>query len=126
MVIRTDQSDVKVVMTIATLTVPEIDEFIALANLIVERNLVASKLDYEDDELVKIELYLSCHFCALKEPRTAAEKVDVISTTVQGKTGMNLDSTFYGQTAMMVDRFGLLKKLGEKRLATVLAITSFA
>ena len=125
MAVRVDTDDIKEIMTIVTLTDDEIDRFIATANLIIENSLNTGAYDYTVDELIDIERYLSAHFCALKEPRAAAEKVDVLSLTYQGKTGMALDATHYGQTAKMLDRHGVLQNIGAIRLATITAVTSF-
>lgn len=125
MAVRVDTDDIKEIMTIVTLTDDEIDRFIATANLIIEKNLNTGAYDYTTAELDDIERYLSAHFCALKEPRTVAEKVDVLSVTFQGKTGMALNATHYGQTAQMLDRHGVLQSIGAKQLATITAVTSF-
>ena len=125
MAIRVSSIDVKDIFDANVLTDIQIERFIETANLIVEKNLNTGDYSYTDAELEEIELYLSAHLCSLREPRAKSEQVDEISVSYQGKTGMKLDSTHYGQTAIMLDRFGILKNIGNKKLASVGAVKQF-
>jgi hypothetical protein len=66
--------------------------------------------ELSDARLSEIELYLAAHFCSLREPRLASEGIDVLSARYQGKTGMYLEATHYGQMAMMFDSTGTLRR----------------
>jgi len=123
MTVRIIPSDVEVIFE-TDLEDSEITKFIETANMVVENVLVASGCAYTEQELEELELYLSAHFCALKDQRIHAEGVDVLSVTYQGRTSMGLDSTHYGQTAQLLDRFGVLKNLGKKSEAFLRAIPS--
>lgn len=56
-------------------------------------------------ELEEIQLWLAAHLVALTDPdskRETISKTDIDITYLTGKLGMNIDSTFYGQTANML------------------------
>lgn len=80
--------------------------FITSANLIVTEELGEESLS--DDRLKQIELYLAAHFTCLRDPRASQEKMGDASVTYEGKTGMGLDRTSYGQMVRMLDSTGLL------------------
>ena len=85
--------------------------FIATATLVVTEELADQGLS--DDRLTQIELYLAAHFAALNDPRMESEEIGgEYKSKVQGKTEMNLDATFYGQTAKLLDTSGTLAQLG--------------
>lgn len=110
--VRNTVADVKEIFAVTTLTDDQIDKFLDTASLIVYYNLTDTEADLEEEELDEIELYLAAHLCSLREPRTQREGFDVLSASYQGKTGLYLDATHYGQTVQMLDRTGRLHKLG--------------
>lgn len=66
--------------------------------------------------LTIIEQLLAAHFCALKDPRARKEAIaGEVSVTYQGKDGMGLKSTHYGQNALAIDWSGALASAGQKR-----------
>ena len=94
-----------------TLTEAQLCAFINSATLVVTEELVSEGLS--SDRLKQIELYLSAHFATLNDPRMESEKIgSEYSSKVQGKTAMNLDATFYGQTAKLLDTSGVLAQMG--------------
>ena len=111
------------VFEIIETTLTDIDTFITTANIFVTAYLGDAGLS--DTLLEEIERYITAHFLSVKDQRVQAEKIDVLSFTYQGKTGMGLDSTFYGQTAQMLDTSGTLAdmaKNGVPRSASMTAI----
>lgn len=85
--------------------------FITTANLI-----VTDKLDGEGlttAQLKEIEKYLSAHLASLQDQRIAQEKIGEVAVTYQGKTGLGLDGTKYGQTVKMLDTTGILASMGK-------------
>lgn len=111
--VRNTSDNVKEIFSVTELTDSQIQRFLDTANLIIFYNLVETESNLEEEELDEIELYLAAHLCALKEPRASQEKFDILSVSYQGKTGLYLDSTHYGQTVQMLDRSGRLNKIGE-------------
>jgi hypothetical protein len=126
---RVDIDEVKEVFAVSATSVlsnVQMEVFINTANMIVTNVLVASGKAYTDAELKEIERYLAAHFCSLRDQRAAAEKFDVLAVTYQGKTGMALDATHYGQTAKLLDRYGVLQTLGDKvKQVSIHTIPSF-
>lgn len=84
-----------------------LDPFINTANVLVTELLGNEGMT--EERLKQIETYLSAHFASLRDPRFQSETVDGVSYTSQGQTGKGLESTFYGQTAMLLDSSGKLR-----------------
>jgi hypothetical protein len=111
------------VFAIIDTTLTDIDTFITTANLFVTNTLGSTDLD--DNILEEIERYMTAHFLSVKDQRVQAEKIDVLSFTYQGKTGMGLDATLYGQMAQALDTTGTLAgiaKNGAMKSASISAI----
>lgn len=109
MTARVTTEDVKVIIdtSIADLTV-----FITAANLFVNGHLSAAGLP--EEVLVEIEKYVAAHILSVKDPRTKAEGVDVLSESYQGQWGFGLKGTSYGQIAILLDTSGILGAMAEK------------
>jgi hypothetical protein len=110
------------VFEIIDTTLTDIDTFIVTANLFVTNTLGST--DLADNTLEEIERYLTAHFLSLKDQRVQAEKVDVLSVTYQGKTGMYLEATQYGQMAIMLDTSGTLSKIAKDGVAVAASMKS--
>ena len=69
------------------------------------------------DKLTQIQLWLAAHFLVLVDPRAKSESFggDFSITYLTGNLGENLSSTFYGQTALVLDTTGTLQKATLKR-----------
>jgi hypothetical protein len=80
-----------------------------------------------DDEKSEIERWLSAHLIACTRDQQAQQEAVTggagVNVTYQGKTGLGLDATFYGQQVKVLDRTGLLSL--QKKEASVFAIPSF-
>lgn len=61
-------------------------------------------------KLELIERWLSAHFYQQMDPGYQSKKTKDASGDFTGKTGMNLSSTRYGQSAMMLDTTGFLRQ----------------
>ncbi len=85
--------------------------FIETATLIVDDQL--SSRGFSVSRLKQIELYLAAHFTTLRERQLVSEKFGNAAETYQGKTGMNLQSSNYGQTAIVLDISGSLYRMGQ-------------
>jgi len=65
----------------------------------------------DEERLKHIEIFLTGHFYSLKEPLAASLSMGRLSMTSQGMTGMFLESTFYGQAALVLDTTKTLHRL---------------
>lgn len=98
-----------------SLTDAQILEYIDIANRLVTRLLGSSDLTAAD--LLDIETWMTAHLIAsTKERQVANEKVGDMWVTYQGKYGMSLESTTYGQTALMLDTTGSLQRATKKKI----------
>ena len=108
---RVDYDDVKEILD-TTLTNDQITKFISTANLIVNQHL-ASESSMTDDLLTEIELWLSAHFCCIRDQRAASEGVTPVNISYQYRLGLNFEVTLYGQQAVALDHTGILKSLSK-------------
>lgn len=93
------------------------DNDINISPFVATANLLTTRLSEKDTEsvlsaamLLEIEKYLSAHFYEHRDPLAAEKQTGKASAAFQGKFGMGLESTKYGQTAIMLDETGWLKK----------------
>jgi len=118
---RTNSADVKNIID-TDLEDPVINAFINSANLMITKHLGTST-DLSAAQKKDIEMWLTAHLIsATRDQQAQEEKVGDTQIKYQGKTGMGLDSTFYGQQVKMLDTSGVLaSKLGKKeaRMYTV-------
>lgn len=108
---RTTVDAVKLTMDVGNLTDPQITAFINTANILTTNVLGDSELGATT--LTEIELYLSCHLCALRRRQKESEKISSAAVKYGGDFGMFLDFTQYGQTAKVLDTTGALEELGK-------------
>lgn len=107
---RTTATAVKGIIT--TVVSANLDPYIDSANELVTE-VCASQLAadgvtafYSTARLELIERWLAAHFYTIFDPRSASEKVSVITQRLQGKIDLGLDSSLYGQNAMRLDTKG--------------------
>lgn len=68
----------------------------------------------------EVERWFTAHLIAsTREQQLTEAKAGSASAKFQGKTGMNLSSTFYGQNALIVDTTGALAGLGGKTIGII-------
>ena len=103
------------------LTDAQLAAFVNSAHYLIQANLLSVGLS--ETILTEIHKYLAAHYASLRDQRIQQEKVAEISKTYQGKTNMYLESTSYGQMAVMMDTSGTLANLGEEP-ATFLTFTT--
>lgn len=116
---RAGADDVRGIITAATHD--ELDNAINLTFFIRTANLLVNKIQANDsggllgsNDLKEIEAYLAAHFYTFRDQQYASTKSDDASDTYQGKTGMYFESSFYGQTAKLLDVTGYLANLEDK------------
>jgi len=124
---RVTAAEVKGIIT--TVVTAVLDPYIDAANELVTEVCASKKLAdgvtayYSAHRLKSIELWLSAHMYTIFDPRTASEKVSVITQRLQGKIDLGLDSSLYGQNAMRLDTAGGLAAMNNamKKMGGILA-----
>ena len=120
---RTTATEVKQIIS-TTLDDTIVDAYIAGATELITE-VLGSSTAITDTLKAEIERWLSAHLLAATRARQLVSgKAGPAEAVYQGKTGMNLESTLYGQQVMVLDTTGSFAALGGKS-ATITAITSF-
>lgn len=92
------------------------DPFILAANRLTDR-AAAYGADWgraaTAGELASVETWLAAHFYAHRDQLYTQRSTGKASGSFQGKTGMGLDSTQYGQTAKDMDPTGYLRAMSK-------------
>lgn len=109
--------------------VTSLDTAIEMANRLATR-LESATADWDDDwrrpaagDLEAVERYLAAHYYATSDRPFQSARTGDASGTFQGKTGLYLDSTYYGQMAIVNDPSGMLKSISEgKMIVTASAV----
>lgn len=97
-----------------TLPDESLQVFIDAAEELVNTELATSGLS--EERQTTITTFLAAHFAHTASPRAASEDFDGYKYTGQGKTGMDLKATFYGQNALLLDTSGKLAALGTRKI----------
>jgi len=95
--------------------------FILVANELVTE--VCSNKNYTDSRLELIERWLSAHFYTNRDPRSVNEKAGSVGATYQSAVDLNLSTSHYGQTAMMLDTAGGLASLSNRKMKRTVGVT---
>lgn len=100
--------------------------FITAANITVTKFLGTSTV-LSSVQLKEIERWFSAHLiaCTREQQAQAEEVAGETNIKYQGKTGMGLDSTLYGQQVKVLDTSGVLAANLGKKKATIYTVTSF-
>ena len=108
---RVTDAEVKTIIDTELDTTP----FIATANTLVNNLLTSSGLD--DTTLASIELWLSAHYVAVRDPRFRSVRTEQHQMDFErGQAGMGIRATTYGQQALELDTSGtLVARLGRRR-----------
>lgn len=112
---RVTATEVREIVT-TSLTDAQIDAFIASATLIVDR-YSAECSDADTATLKEIERQLTAHMLTAsdKSQRLASRKFGDSSASYFTQSGLNLDSSQYGQNVKMLDPCGILADYGKRR-----------
>lgn len=93
----------------------DLTPFIETASLLVDVNCEALNAAYTEEELEKIERWLSAHVYATRDPRPVVESLgNRLSVTNQSKVDLYFCNSHYGQMALLLDWYGGLAKLQDK------------
>ena len=104
------------------MTETQIQAYINVAEVIVAANVTCG---LSTTVLEEIERWLTAHLIAsTQERQTKSERLGEAEVVYTGEYGPGLESTTYGQTAMMLDSCGGLAAMGKKAIKMT-SITSF-
>ena len=84
---------------------------------------VCTDKGYTDSRLELIERWLSAHFYTNRDPRAVNEKAGPVGVTYQSAVALNLNTSHYGQTAMLLDTAGGLAALNTLKKKKVLSVS---
>ena len=104
---RVTEDNVKEIVD-TELTAEQVTPFLQDANVLVNAKLLDQ--GYDAALLARIELYLAAHFVCLRDSRVQSEQIggEQARQTFEGKTGLGLDYTRYGQQVKIFDHHGVL------------------
>lgn len=126
MAIRTDADTVKEILLDdygprEDGTLPDLTPRIRAASLIVDQldamadaGMCPAIIAPSDDLLTEIETYLAAHLYCVSDRIYTSRSTQGASGSFAGQTGMKLESTFYGQQAMLLDTSGMLTALNKR------------
>jgi hypothetical protein len=95
---------------------PSLDPFIATATVLVDRvsdYADANSLTVTAAALEVLERWLAAHFFKCSDRPASFTSAGKSQTTFDGKTDMHLQSTLYGQTAVLLDSTGYLASISD-------------
>jgi len=98
-----------------------LDPFMLVANELVTE--VCSEAGYTVERLELIERWLSAHFYTNRDPRPTREEAGPVRETYQSAVDLNLNTSHYGQTAMLLDTAGGLALLNKLKTRRVMSVT---
>jgi hypothetical protein len=82
----------------------DLSPFITAAGIIITQ--WCTDIDDSPEIAAEVERWLTAHLVTIRDPKAQSEGVGSISNSYQGSTGMGLQSSFYGQNAMLLDITG--------------------
>lgn len=93
----------------------DLSAFIAIATILVDEKLEGSGLD--DDTLKEVERWLAAHFLTCKERQKVSTKAGESEDRYNAINGTGLNSSTYGQTALLLDTTGTLSSIGKQSVS---------
>lgn len=105
---RATEDEVKSIIDTA-LTAEQVRPFLETANTMVTN--ACAGYDHTTDELRLLEMWLAAHFVAVRDPRASEQTLGDATVKFEGQSGLNLNSTRYGQQVLILDRFGYFARL---------------
>jgi len=113
---RVTSAEVREIIDIDS-SITDITPFITAGNLLVT-NAFSGDTQVGDATLREIERYIVAHIICSRDQRTIEEWAggnEGVRVKYMGQFGKGLESTPYGQNALLLDFTGRLAKLGRKR-----------
>lgn len=103
--------------------VTDLQQFIDAADVIMLRVQTCANfkgIPLSSVELEMIERWLSAHMYAQYDPLYQSKSTGQAHGSFQGSSGLSLDSTRYGQTAVALDYSGCLDAIGKRAVASAI------
>lgn len=97
-----------------TVDLPSLTPFVETANSLTDEVAAVAagrNVSLGSARLELIERWLAAHFYSQSDRPYAENMTRSAQAKYQGQTGMHLESSFYGQTAMVLDTSGALRSL---------------
>lgn len=115
---RTDATTVKAILgsNYDTVANPDLTYVIRSASVLTDQVAacaVAKGVPLDDPSLLEIETNLAAHFYARQDQLYSSRSTGRASGSFQGQTGMSLNASQYGQTAMLFDPSGCLPAMNK-------------
>ena len=124
MAVRVTATEVKMIID-TDLTDLVVDAFILGANVTVTE-VLGSDTNLTTAHKKEIERWLAAHLiAATREQQIQKAGAAGASITYQGRTGMGLNSTLYGQQVLALDTTGKMAGAMSKQRASISAVESF-
>lgn len=101
-------------------TTPKLTLMIRMANALVSRVVTcAANKDYthSSDELELLEMMIACHYYTVQDKAYSSRSDGGASGSFQGQTGMGMESSDFGQSAMDFDTSGCLRNIVKRQVA---------
>jgi hypothetical protein len=111
----------QIIVLKSDITDTQVDVFINQANLFVT-NTFSGDTTVSDDTLKEIERNISAHFLHALDPREQEKAVSKARSKYSGNFGMRLESTTYGQNALLLDPTGKLAEASQRKRASIATI----
>lgn len=101
---------------------PSLDPYITAANQLINRLARVAAEDPDGyqptlGELTNLETWVAAHNYTVMDQKEQSRSNSGASSSFQGQTGMYLEATRYGQTAISMDPTGLLRALAKNNVA---------
>lgn len=113
---RASVDDVKAIIEYDDIDRPDLRPHIRAAENLV--NWLENTCDVDNvltnGQLRDIETWLAAHFYNIRDQGYQTKSTQSASGTFQGQTAMHLQSSYWGQTAMLLDVTGCLAKLNKE------------
>lgn len=97
-----------------SLSAAELAPFITAAHEVIDHYL--GNEDLTAALLKEIERWFAAHLATARDPLASREKIGDAEVTYQGKFGLGLDGTSYGQMVKSLDITGILSEIGKKKV----------
>lgn len=94
---------------------PDMNAYISVATIItddVSEHATAKGVTLNTTRLERIECLLAAHYYTMSDKPYAFKVTDKAQGSFDGKTGMHLERSFYGMSAMELDKSGYLSSIG--------------
>lgn len=101
----------------------DLSAYIATATILTDRTVLCAankSVTIDSDTAAQLETYLAAHFYTLHDPTYSSRSTQGASGSFHGQTGKGLESSMYGQTAILMDPSGCLNSFDKRQKASMI------